>query len=571
MFKKSVSIVLSVLMIISLFTIVPFTANASAGGTDGNFSWTFNSITGKLTISGNGEMKGYYPYVYANFTPAPWAEYKNDIKSISIQYGITRIGDYAFYQCDNLKSVTMADSVQIIGYHTFTGCSSLENITIPNSVTFIGDYAFAGCSELKNIIFPEKIEGLGDNIFENCISLNNVVLPDSTGNGWIHIEGHTFTFAVGPYMFKNCKNLTKIILPETWEYLTRGMFQNCTSLEKYTIPNSIKAVCSEAFNDCVRLEEIYIPKSVTTIGESAFLGCSLLKNVYYEGSEDEWDLLSIDQLNETLGEAEIHFNVKKSPIEDGTAAPIETQPITDKPTGIAETTSSADINTDPAGNPTSSSENNLILNYLPEKELIEKSNAIKLVIRDTDGNITNYDMTPTAMMYDGVNIYSVKIPADLDFYMAQFQYYNGETWQGQFNVSGTQLEKAKGKIITSDGSVYGEAAEDKPTAPAVAAKKANPIKVSVKTKSVKLNKLKNKAQTVKAITIKSAKGKVSCKITKVTKIKKFLKINAKGIITFNKWKKAKKGTYSLKVSITAKGNKDYKPKTITKLIKIKVK
>lgn len=102
-------------------------------------------------------------------------------------------------------------------------------------------------------------------------------------------------------------------------------------------------------------------------------------------------------------------------------------------------------------------------------------------------------------------------------------------------------------------------------------KEENPIKVSVKTKSVKLNKLKKKAQTVKAITIKSAKGKVSCKIKKAAKIKKFLKIDAKGVITFNKWKKAKKGTYKVKVSVTAKGNGDYNKKTVSKIVKIKVK
>ena len=98
--------------------------------------------------------------------------------------------------------------------------------------------------------------------------------------------------------------------------------------------------------------------------------------------------------------------------------------------------------------------------------------------------------------------------------------------------------------------------------------KNNPVKVTVKAKIVKLKKLKKKAQTIKAITIKSAKGKVSCKITKAAKIKKYLKINAKGVITFKAWKKAKKGTYKIKVKITVKGNSKYKPKTIKKTVKI---
>lgn len=106
----------------------------------------------------------------------------------------------------------------------------------------------------------------------------------------------------------------------------------------------------------------------------------------------------------------------------------------------------------------------------------------------------------------------------------------------------------------------------------VSAKKANPIKVTVKTKTVKLKKLKKKDQKISAITVKNAKGKVSYKITGVQKkIGKLVKINSKGVITFKKWKAAKKGTYRIKVAVSAAGNKSYKPKKIIKEVKIIVK
>ena len=100
----------------------------------------------------------------------------------------------------------------------------------------------------------------------------------------------------------------------------------------------------------------------------------------------------------------------------------------------------------------------------------------------------------------------------------------------------------------------------------------NTVKATVKTKTVKLSKLKKKAQKVKAITVKNAKGKVTYKITSATKkIKKLVKISSKGVITFSKWKKAKKGTYKVKVKITAAGNSTYLSKSLTKLVTIKVK
>ena len=114
-----------------------------------------------------------------------------------------------------------------------------------------------------------------------------------------------------------------------------------------------------------------------------------------------------------------------------------------------------------------------------------------------------------------------------------------------------------------------------PTTPAVVKstvnKKANPIKVTAKTKSVKLKNVKVKAQKIKPLTIKNAQGKVSIKITSAKKaIKKYLKFNSKGTLTIQKWKKAKVGTFKIKVAITAKGNSKYKTKCIFKTIRIKI-
>ena len=109
---------------------------------------------------------------------------------------------------------------------------------------------------------------------------------------------------------------------------------------------------------------------------------------------------------------------------------------------------------------------------------------------------------------------------------------------------------------------------------AVSKKSDNPIKVTAKIKIVKLKKLKNKKQVVKAINVKNAKGKVTFKLIKsgiTNKIRKLVKINSKGVITINKWKKAKKGTYNIKVTVKAAGNNNYSAKTITKTVKVNIK
>ncbi|MBQ9085097.1 MAG: leucine-rich repeat domain-containing protein [Clostridia bacterium] len=57
----------------------------------------------------------------------------------------------AFYNCDNLTSVTIGNGVTRIGYSAFSGCTSLTSVTIGNGVTSIGERAFYYCTSLTSI------------------------------------------------------------------------------------------------------------------------------------------------------------------------------------------------------------------------------------------------------------------------------------------------------------------------------------------------------------------------------------------------------------------------------------
>lgn len=105
-------------------------------------------------------------------------------------------------------------------------------------------------------------------------------------------------------------------------------------------------------------------------------------------------------------------------------------------------------------------------------------------------------------------------------------------------------------------------------------KKNNPVKFTVSKKTLKAKKLKKKSLTVKCLTIKKAKGKVEVvKVKKGTDKKIYKKITVKkstGAITFKKGKYTKK-TYKIKLKIKVKGNSSYKPKNVTKTVKVKIK
>ena len=99
-------------------------------------------------------------------------------------------------------------------------------------------------------------------------------------------------------------------------------------------------------------------------------------------------------------------------------------------------------------------------------------------------------------------------------------------------------------------------------------KTKQPMVVKIKNKTFKAKALKKKKQTYKAVNVTKNQGAVSYKATLNKKAKKALKF-AKGKIVVKKG--AKKGTYKVKVVVTAKGNANYLKGSVTKNIKVTVK
>ena len=99
--------------------------------------------------------------------------------------------------------------------------------------------------------------------------------------------------------------------------------------------------------------------------------------------------------------------------------------------------------------------------------------------------------------------------------------------------------------------------------------------LTAKTRTVKYAKVRKKAQTVKPLSVNTEAGKmigtVSYTIAGGSKAaKKALSVNKKnGKITVKK--KTKKGTYKIKVKVTAAGNKYYEKESATRTLTVKVK
>ena len=261
--KKVISLFLSVAMLLSIVSVVDFSAFADVqtGSCGDNVTYSLDTSTGVLTISGTGEM-----------TDSPFRQNFNFniIKSVIIKNGVTSISDYAFADCSSLASVTIPnsvtnigdgafkwsgitnitipDSVTNIGICTFFFCKKLNFVSIPNSVTSIGSEAFYGTS-LTSIKIPDSVTSIGDSAFAGCENLKNIAI----GSGVLSIGEKAFS-GTGYYNDKSNWNNGTLYISDCLIDIDNDF----NSIDDYTIKENTRVIADQAFFDCANLSSINV-------------------------------------------------------------------------------------------------------------------------------------------------------------------------------------------------------------------------------------------------------------------------------------------------------------------------
>ncbi len=263
--KRMISLLLSLVLLAGMTAVVPTVGAAEtqseqtgASGTTGSCTWSLSGTV--LTISGNGRMKDYN---VSYGTKPPWG---TNITQVIVNYGVTYIGEDAFYGCENLTEVHLADgTLTEIGESAFAMCKNLEEIVIPDSVETIQSYVFGYCFALKEVTLSKNLSFLGFDAFLRCHALEHIELPDSITS----LAGEVF------YM---CTALKSVRLPAHLDSICSGAFQSCAALESLVLPDTLTIIQSTAFRGCTKLAAINIPSGVTDFGASVFEGTAWLKN-----------------------------------------------------------------------------------------------------------------------------------------------------------------------------------------------------------------------------------------------------------------------------------------------------
>lgn len=259
---------------------------------------------------------------------------------LSLPEGLWSIGNEAFFDCGFTGTLTLPESLTDMGYGVFNGLDvtsvkipeswtvipektfefshDLTSVTIPAGIKEIGDYAFQYCTGLSSVSFPAGLERIGNRAFLHCTALTQVTLPDglkALEDGAFLSSGLTSQPAwpsgleeLGGSVYKLCENMTGTgtlpggALGDSASYI----FQD-SGISKAVIPDGVTRIPSLAFSSCENLTFVRIPASVTVIDDTAFYLCWEIAHVYYEGSQEDWEKITIGSYSDSaLGKATLH-------------------------------------------------------------------------------------------------------------------------------------------------------------------------------------------------------------------------------------------------------------------------
>ena len=162
--------------------------------------------------------------------------------------------------------------------------STITSIEVPNTVTSIGEMAFLGCTSLKSVKLSTGVAKIDKNAFGSCSALQEIQVAKDNPN---------FSSLNGVLYSK--KQDTLVIYPAA------------KTDAAYIIPSCVTSVAMYAFSENPYLETLTIPNSLIKVGDSAFYNCKNLRAVSYNGTEEEWNQITIGLLNEKLTGATIQY------------------------------------------------------------------------------------------------------------------------------------------------------------------------------------------------------------------------------------------------------------------------
>ena len=223
---------------------------------------------------GASESFGDYEYTISNGT-ATITKYNGTESNVNIpvkfdDYIVSGIGSGAFRDNISIVSIDIPNSVTTIGQLAFASCTSLEKVTMNDNnangfKVSIGESAFSGSNKLKDVRLSENVSYIDQYAFSNT-AIESITIPKS-------VESCGEYGMRGP--FYNCTTLTEIVFEEGTTNIPANIctcYNSISYLKKVVMPESVTSIGSGAFQWCDNLEIDKLPSNLISIGSGAFRG-----------------------------------------------------------------------------------------------------------------------------------------------------------------------------------------------------------------------------------------------------------------------------------------------------------
>ena len=291
--------------------------------------WSINQ-SGVLRIWGSGAMYSYgspssattYSQGKMKLGLIPWMVFRGtSVKTIKVEKGVTSISEGAF-ACMNwenskpfaytqsISDISLPDTIEQIGEKAFWGvrCSSL---TVPKSVKNWSE-GFLNAASIDTVVFEDGIQQIckiGQNTVKKFVlpsSITTISERAFLGSRLLETVNLPYGITDIPTMaFSGCQKLKNIEIPASVTQIGQEAFDGCNALTSITIPSGVTTISYRAFSECENLKSITIPISVKVMDYINVL-CDKLTDIYYEGSENEWNNITIYG-SEYLDNVTIHY------------------------------------------------------------------------------------------------------------------------------------------------------------------------------------------------------------------------------------------------------------------------
>lgn len=207
------------------------------------------------------------------------------LKELVIPESVDSIGEYAFYECENLGKVNYlgtADKWAEIDFvNKYSNPISVSNFYIKDelvedveltSASQVKDFAFYNCTSLKSLKIGDTVETIGENAFYGCTGLNFVEI----GINVQKIEENAFA---------GSNSINSVVWGARACECTKPFDSSASTVKSFVFKEGVEEIPDLLCANLGGVQEVLIPKSVTNVAVHSLPGDGALKTVVWNAKK----------------------------------------------------------------------------------------------------------------------------------------------------------------------------------------------------------------------------------------------------------------------------------------------